>query len=227
MHNILVIDDDPKLSELLDEYLVSRGYRVQTAASGPAGLKRLAMGSVDLVVLDVMMPGMDGLEVLAEIRKTTSTPVVMLTARGDDTDRIVGLELGADDYMPKPFNPRELLARIKAVLRRSDGKKQESHVLTVADITLDPHRREVNVDGAAVTLTTTEFDILRALMGAAGRVIPREQLMERARGPEWASYDRSVDVHVSHLRKKLGDDAKSPQKIKTIRGIGYLMPTDK
>ena len=226
MQTILVIDDDPRLSTLLSEYLGSRGFEVLTAMDGPSGLERAAAGGMDLVVLDVMMPGMDGLAVLSALRQRSRVPVVMLTARGEDTDRIVGLELGADDYLSKPFNPRELLARIKAVLRRQGPAQTEEQALIAAGIRLEPARREVTVDGVAVELTTTEFDILRALLAAAGRVIPRERLMEQARGQEWAAYDRSVDVHISHLRRKLGDDPRKPRKIKTIRGVGYLVPRD-
>jgi DNA-binding response OmpR family regulator len=226
MQTILVIDDDPRLSTLLSEYLGARGFSVTTASDGPSGLERAAAGGMDLVVLDVMMPGMDGLQVLSALRQRSRVPVVMLTARGEDTDRIVGLELGADDYLAKPFNPRELLARIKAVLRRLEPDPDEEQALTAAGIRLEPSRREVTVDGASVELTTTEFDILRALLSAAGRVIPRERLMEQARGQEWAAYDRSVDVHISHLRRKLGDDPRKPARIKTIRGVGYLVPRD-
>ncbi|MBN2798199.1 MAG: response regulator transcription factor [Deltaproteobacteria bacterium] len=227
MHTVLVIDDDPGLAQLLGEYLGARGLRVMTATSGPEGLDRVAGGGVDLIVLDVMMPDMDGFEVLRTLRRTSSLPVVMLTARGDDMDRIIGLEIGADDYLAKPFNPRELLARVSAVLRRSAAPEPAAAALTAAGIRLDPERREVTVEGAPVELTTTEFDLLRALVAAAGRVIPRERLMEQARGEEWAAYDRSVDVHISHLRRKLGDDPRSPARIKTIRGVGYLVPRDK
>ena len=225
METLLVIDDDPGLSELLAEYLGGRGYAVHTAPDGRAGLDRLAGGGVDLVILDVMMPGMDGLEVLQHIRRDSRLPVIMLTARGEDTDRIVGLELGADDYLAKPFNPRELTARVKAVLRRAGAPAGvEPEVLSAVGIRLDPARREARLDGRLLELTTTEFDILRALVAAAGRVIPRERLMEQARGSEWAAYDRSVDVHISHLRRKLGDDPRRPQLIKTVRGVGYLVP---
>jgi two-component system OmpR family response regulator len=225
VQTILIIDDDPGLSSLLGEYLGARGFTVAQASDGPSGLTRLRGGGIDLVVLDVMMPGMDGLAVLTELRRSHTVPVVMLTARGEETDRIVGLELGADDYLAKPFNPRELLARIKAVLRRAAaGAPEVDATLSAAGIRLDPARREVSVDGEPVALTTTEFEILRALLSAAGRVIPRERLMEQARGQEWASYDRSVDVHISHLRKKLGDDPRRPERIKTVRGVGYFVP---
>ena len=149
----------------------------------------------------------------------------MLTARGEDTDRIVGLELGADDYLPKPFNPRELLARIKAVLRRTArAQSDDAEVFEASGVRVDAARREARIDGQPVVLTTTEFDILRVLVAAAGRVIPRERLMELARGEEWAAYERSVDVHVSHLRRKLGDDPRQPRRIKTVRGVGYMVP---
>ena len=224
MKTILVIDDDPKLSALLAEYLGGRGYRVETATDGNVGLKSLA--GVDCVILDVMMPGQSGFEVLTEIRKTSSTPVIMLTARGDDTDLIVGLEMGADDYLSKPFNPRELLARINAVLRRSTMPASTIRKANVdaAGMSLLPERREAFIDGERLDLTTTEFDILLALVKAAGRVIQRERLMEAARGEDWSAFDRSIDVHISNLRRKLNDDPKRPTRIKTIRGIGYLVP---
>ncbi len=174
------------------------------------------------------MPGKDGFQVLREIRARSHLPVIMLTARGDELDRIVGLELGADDYLPKPFNPRELQARIQAVLRRSQaGHDAEEQPLHAAGIAIDVARRDVRLDDRPVSLTTTEFEILRALVAAAGRVVPRERLMELARGPDWAAFERSVDVHVSHLRAKLGDDPRDPRLIKTVRGVGYLVPGGK
>jgi DNA-binding response OmpR family regulator len=221
---LLVIDDDLRLRELLAEYLGGRGHQVLTASNGDEGLARAMAGGVDLVVLDLMMPGRDGLSVLRELRAKSRLPVVMLTARGDDLDRIVGLELGADDYLAKPFNPRELVARIDAVLRRARPEGPVSDVLIAGPVRLDPDRRDVQVAGRHVELTTTEFDLLRALVANAGRVIPREKLMELARGEDFASFDRSVDVHISHLRRKLGDSPREPWLIKTIRGVGYLVP---
>jgi DNA-binding response OmpR family regulator len=222
---LLVVDDDPRLLGLLAEYLGGRGFDIVTAPDGEKGLDVLRMGGIDLVVLDVMLPGKDGFEVCREIRKTSQIPVVMLTARGDDTDRIVGLEIGADDYLQKPFNPRELLARINAVMRRMrDDRSSDNETFEAAGIRVDAARREATVGGQPIELTTTEFDILRALVSSAGRVIPRERLMELARGEEWAAYDRGVDVHISHLRRKLGDDPRQPKLIKTVRGIGYLVP---
>lgn len=228
MQTLLVIDDDPGIASLLVEYLGSRGFHVESVSGGRDGLLRLARGGVDLVVLDIMMPGMDGFETCRAIRRGEGgdprVPVIMLTARGDDFDRIVGLELGADDYLPKPFNPRELLARIQAVLRRARPTEAVDPILQAAGIRMDPARRECTVDGRAIELTTTEFDLLHALVAAAGRVIPREGLMAAARGDAYAAFDRSVDVHVSHLRRKLGDDPRKPRRIKTIRGVGYLVP---
>jgi DNA-binding response OmpR family regulator len=222
---VLIVEDDPGLAASLSEYLSGRGLAVERAQSGPEGLERARAGGVDIVVLDVMLPGMDGLSVLRELRRQSRLPVIMLTARGDDMDRIIGLELGADDYLCKPFNPRELLARLHAVLRRSQAAEGEG-VLRGAGIRVDVPRREVEVEGQPVELTTTEFDLLRVLVAAAGKVVPRERLMELARGEEWAAFDRSVDVHVSHLRRKLGDDPRQPRRIKTIRGVGYLVPRE-
>ena len=226
MRTILVVDDDARLRSLLEEYLTGRGFAVETAPDGEAGLERARSAGIDLVVLDIMLPGKDGLEVCRELRTFSRVPVIMLTARGDETDRIVGLELGADDYLPKPFNPRELVARIQAVLRRTDASDVASDVLRAGPVTVDPDRRLAHYEQRELDLTTTEFEILRALVANAGRVIPRERLMGLARGQDWAAYDRSVDVHISHLRKKLGDDSRSPQLIKTVRGVGYTMPRD-
>lgn len=224
MRRILVIDDDERIRALLAEYLGGRGFAVETAADGEAGLQALRRGGFDLAVLDVMMPGLDGFKVLRRLRPSSRVPVIMLTARGDDFDRIVGLELGADDYLPKPFNPRELLARIQAVLRRSESAPGAGQLLRAGDIVVDPDRRTVHLGDEAIELTTTEFELLRTLVANAGRVIPRERLMELARGEDYASFERSVDVHVSHIRKKLGDDARRPRLLKTVRGVGYTVP---
>ncbi len=223
---LLVIDDDERLRSLLAEYLGGRGYTVLTAPGGVPGLERLRAGGVDLIVLDVMMPDLDGFEVCRRARSFTKTPIIMLTARGDELDRIVGLEIGADDYLPKPFNPRELLARIQAVLRRTEAAPGAEGALRAGPLAVDVDRRVASLDGKDLTLTTTEFEILRTLVANAGRVIPRERLMELARGEEWAAFDRSVDVHISHLRRKLGDDSRQPVYIKTVRGVGYTMPRD-
>ncbi len=220
-----MVDDDERLRELLAEYLGGRGFAVASVESGEAALERLQQETFDLVVLDLMLPGADGLEVCRRIRATSRLPIVMLTARGEDTDRIVGLEVGADDYLPKPFNPRELLARIEAVLRRATSSNAEDG-LVAGRLRVDPSRRGVYLDGVEVELTSTEFDILRTLVAAAGRVVPRERLMEEARGAEFAAFDRSIDVHVSHIRRKIGDDPRRPRLVKTVRGVGYFVPRE-
>jgi two-component system OmpR family response regulator len=224
---ILVIDDDTRLRDLLAEYLDSRGYAVRTADGGEAGLEVVRSETVDLIVLDVMMPGMDGFEVLKALRHFSAIPVIMLTARGDEMDRIVGLEIGADDYMPKPFNPRELLARMQAVLRRTTSEAPQAGAkLSVGPLSIDVDRRSVTLDEQPIEMTTTEFELLKTLVANSGRVIPRERLMELARGEDFAAFDRSVDVHISHIRKKLGDDGKRPRFVKTVRGVGYTVPMD-
>jgi two-component system OmpR family response regulator len=226
MRKLLVIDDDERLRALLAEYLGARGLEVKTAPDGASGLERLRAEAFDLVILDVMMPGMDGFDVCRELRRTSKVPVIMLTARGDELDRIVGLELGADDYLPKPFNPRELLARVQAVLRRSEASQPGTALLRAGPLAVDPDRREATLDGRALEFTTTEFEILRTLVAHAGRVIPRERLMELARGQDFAAFERAVDVHVSHIRRKLGDDPRQPRFVKTVRGVGYTIPRE-
>lgn len=220
----LLIDDDTKLAELLAGYLAPHDVVVTHAADGPAGLRKLAGGGVDIVLLDIMMPGMDGLEVLRRLRGTSAVPVVMLTARGDETDRVVGLELGADDYLAKPVYPRELLARIRAVLRRVAPRGPDRRVV-VGDLEVDPEARTARIGERDLGLTGLEFDLLLALAERAGRVVPRDVLWEAARGDTVVS-ERTVDVHVSHLRAKLGDDARDPQRLKTVRGSGYVLVRD-
>ena len=222
-HRILVVDDDPKLASLLVEYLGGRGLFVEKAERAAEGLEKRRSGNFDLIVLDVMMPEMDGFDMLKELRKESQIPVIMLTARTEDFDRIVGLELGADDYLNKPFNPRELLARINAILRRSNPQKEEE-MLCASGIRMDIGGRKVFLEDVEIELTSTEFDILRVLLSNAGRVIARERLMELARGNDFAAFDRSIDVHISNVRKKIGDSSKKAQLIKTIRGVGYLIP---
>jgi two-component system response regulator CpxR len=217
--HVLVIDDDAELCALLGEFLRRENFEVVFAHDGASGLKQALEGRPSIVVLDVMLPAMDGFTVLRRIREKSKVPVLMLTARGEDVDRIVGLELGADDYLPKPFNPRELAARIRAILRRIDQPPEPGSVrLSVNGVTLDPATREVTRDGRRVDLTTFEFDILHALMKAAGRVLSRDDLMERLYQRKSTPFDRSIDVHVSHLRRKLETDRTL---IKTIRGVGY------
>jgi DNA-binding response OmpR family regulator len=222
---ILLIDDDARLHELLASYLDQNGFHVTWAVDGKKGLVALEAGAFDAVLLDVMMPGMDGLEVVRRIRQKSGIPVVMLTAKGDETDRVVGLELGADDYVPKPFSPRELLARLRAVMRRvrpeSVGEK-----MIVGDIEIDVPARVASVGGRPADLTGIEFDILVALVRRAGRVVPREALLSEAGRADVAVGERTVDVHISHLRQKLGDDPRAPKLIKTVRGVGYVLAKD-
>ena len=221
---VLLIDDDVRLYELLASYLTQNGFTVTCVPSGPEGISALAAGTYDAVLLDVMMPGMDGLEVLRRIREKSRIPVLMLTAKGDETDRVVGLEIGADDYVPKPFSPRELLARLRAVLRRAAPDTVDQRI-RVGDVTLEVGSRQVTVRDKPVELTGVEFDILPALARRPGRVVAREALPEAGRSDVTVG-DRTVDVHISHLRQKLGDDPKSPQMIKTVRGVGYVLAKD-
>ncbi len=214
---ILVIDDDVELCGLLREFLQREGFQVDVAHDGKAGLEKVGKDAPDLIVLDVMLPGMDGFEILRRLRQQGRIPVLMLTARGEDVDRIVGLELGADDYLAKPFNPRELAARIRAILRRMEPRPTDSRV-EVNGVTLDPGSREVVQDGKHVDLTTVEFDILEHLMRSAGRVLSRDALMEALYNRKATAFDRSMDMHISHLRRKLEGERTL---IKTVRGVGY------
>jgi len=218
---VLCIDDDQRLHALLADYLGQNGVTLVAAPDGPRGLAALAGGAFDAVFLDVMMPGMDGLEVMRRIREKSTIPVIMLTAKGDETDRVVGLELGADDYLPKPFSARELLARLRAVLRR--GAAESTDRITVGDLSVEIPAHEARVRGEPVALTGLEFDLLVALMRRAGRVVPRAALMDEAGRGDVVVGDRAVDVHISHLRQKLGDDPRAPRLIKTVRGVGYLL----
>lgn len=227
MNRILVIDDDIELCELLSDYLGNEGFEVQTVNQGEAGAAQALAEEYALVVLDVMLPQMNGFDVLRKIRESSKVPVIMLTARGDDIDRIVGLELGADDYLPKPFNPRELIARIRAVQRRSEtavgpANRPAGGELQVGDICLCPTSRSVSRNGTAVELTSVEFNLLEILLQQAGKVVSREELVEKSLGRRLSAYDRSIDVHVSALRKKLGKSYGNQERIKTVRGIGYL-----
>lgn len=226
MDRILVIDDDTELCELLTDYLAGQGFAVDAVHEGRQGAEQALAGNCELVVLDVMLPGMDGFDVLRRIRSESRVPVIMLTARGDDIDRIVGLELGADDYLPKPFNPRELVARIRAIQRRSAGNRPVASAapaeLRVGDVTLCPTSRQVRRDGETIDLTSVEFNLLEVLLARAGQVVDRETLVEEVLGRRLSAYDRSIDVHISALRKKLGRMAGRNERIRTIRGIGYL-----
>jgi DNA-binding response OmpR family regulator len=224
---VLLVDDDARLSELLGKYLEQNDVALTHERTGAAGLRALAAGAFDAVLLDVMMPGMDGLEVLRRVRQKSSIPVLMLTARGDEADRVAGLELGADDYVPKPFSPRELLARIRAVLRRvTPDVMGERLTAAGSGIEVDVPARTVTVEGRAVDLTGLEFDLLVALVRRAGRVVPRAALLSEAGRDDVAVGERTVDVHISKLRKKLGDDSRSPRLIRTVRGVGYVLARD-
>lgn len=224
---VLLIDDDARLFELLHSYFADHDVRLAHASDGPRGLQSLHTTTFDVVLLDVMMPGLDGLEVCKRIRQFSRVPVIMLTARGDETDRIVGLEIGADDYLPKPFSPRELLARMKAVMRRVDGSIQPPQDrLIVGDIALDAGSREVLLRGKRLDITGLEFDLLRTLMKRAGRVVARDTLLTEAGRSDVVVGERTIDVHISHLRQKLGDDSRSPSLIKTVRGVGYVLVHD-
>jgi two-component system, OmpR family, response regulator CpxR len=225
MERVLVIDDDVGLCELVDEYLEPEGYDVEAAHNGERGIARALSSDHALVILDVMLPGINGFDVLRRIRAKSRIPVLMLTARGDDIDRIVGLEIGADDYLSKPFNPRELVARIRAILRRSQPDESLAggrESLNVGDIEMDLGTRTVRCSGALVELTVVEYDLLEKLLRAAGQIAKREDLVKEVLGRELSPFDRSIDMHVSNLRKKLGHRLNGLERIKTIRGVGYI-----
>jgi len=222
--SILIIDDDVELCELVREYLEGEGFEVDAVYDGPAGVDRCLATDPELVILDVMLPGLGGFAVLSRIREDSRVPVIMLTARGEEVDRIVGLEMGADDYIPKPFNPRELVARIRAILRRTTGpmENQERTVLEVGDLEMDLGGRQVRCNNDEVELTGAEFMILEVLLREAGNVVSRDELSRQALGRRTSAFDRSLDVHLSNLRRKLGPLAGGGERIKTIRGVGYL-----
>jgi two-component system response regulator CpxR len=226
MDRVLIVDDDTELCELVTEYLRPEGFDIEAVHTGDQGLLRALSGEHVLVVLDVMLPGMNGLDVLRRLRSQSQIPVIILTARGDDVDRIVGLEIGADDYLPKPFNPRELVARIRAILRRAQpgvsADTTDEHKLSVGDVVLDPAARTVRCAGEPVDLTSVEFSLLEILMREAGHVVTREQIAKDVLGRRFMAYDRSIDMHVSKLRRKLGPQADGDERIKTIRGVGYI-----
>jgi two-component system response regulator CpxR len=223
---LLVVDDDRKLCGLIRDYLLPHGWHTEMRHTGPEGLEAARRGNFEAVLLDVMMPGMDGFEVLRELRKTSTVPVLMLTAMGEEADRIVGLELGADDYLPKTFSSRELLARLRAVTRRgnrSDPSSIPPADLVCGDLVVSEDRHVATLAGEALDLTALEFAILVCLVKARGRVKSREALLEEVSDRRFDVFDRSIDVHVSQLRRKLGDDARQPRFIHTIRGVGYKL----
>ena len=218
---VLIIDDDEKLNLLLTDYLLKMGFEVLSAVLPEEGLQLLEQENPDLVILDVMLPEMDGFEVCRTIRQSSTVPVIMLTARGEVMDRVVGLEIGADDYLPKPFEPRELVARIQSVLRRVQPKNL-SAVQKFGALIIDFQKREVTLDEKIVYLTSNEFECLALLVKNVGKVLDRDQIMEDLRGIEWDAFNRSVDITMSRLRNKLADDPKNPRFVKTIWGTGYL-----
>jgi DNA-binding response OmpR family regulator len=222
---ILIIDDDEKLCRLVKEYLGAMGYEVEGAHSGTEGLKRALKGTFDAVILDVMLPEMDGFELLKQLRAESHVPVLMLTSRGDETDRIVGLEIGADDYLPKTFSTRELLARLRAVIRRSrmtiKGVETKNSALTFGQLTLDEGTYEAFLEGNRLDLTPIEYRILLRLAKVGGKVLTREQILDAVADRNYDVFDRSIDMHVSSLRGKLGDDPRNPRFIRTVRGAGY------
>lgn len=221
MDGILVIDDDRELGDLLKEYLTGEGFKVVLRYDGKTGSSEALTGRYDLVVLDVMLPGQNGFDVLREIRKVSSVPVVMLTAKGDEVDRILGLEMGADDYLPKPFSPRELLARIRAVLRRH-GSQMDKERFMVGDLEMVVPSRQVFLEGQPVDMTAMEFRLLETLLRSVGRIITRDELFIKVLERSSSPFDRSLDMHVSNLRKKLGPHKDGSDRIRTIRGEGYL-----
>ena len=226
--HLLIVDDDHEIRRLMVELFEEHGFRVTAFASGAGLANRLLTSGFDLAILDLMLPGCDGFEVLRRIRKQSAVPVLMLTARGDEADRIVGLELGADDYLPKTFSTRELLARLRAVTRRSSHAVAGSHPeadeeVQAGDLRVNPASRTASLGDSALTLTPVEFDLLHSLARAQGRVKSREQLLDEIRNRNYEVFDRSIDVHISALRKKLGDDPKEPRFIRTVRSAGYML----
>jgi len=225
---ILIVDDDKRLCQLVADYLEPMGYEVKKAHNGVQGLKMILGGDYQAVILDVMMPQMDGFEVLKRLRKESDIPVLMLTARGDETDRIVGLEMGADDYLPKTFSSRELLARLRAVTRRYLVSKRRAasagahNVLTFGNLQIEKDSRTVRLDSKTLNLTPLEYDLLTSLADSAGRVLTRDQLLDAVAGRSYEVFDRSVDVHISLLRRKLGEDPRNPKFIQTVRSAGYM-----
>ena len=220
---ILLIDDDQELAAMLQDFLTPDYLALTAAASGEAGIEAFTAGSYDLLILDIMLPGINGLDVLRHVRQKSDVPVIMLTARGDDIDRIIGLEIGADDYIAKPFNPRELAARIKAILRRAQPGQQRQDAVAAGNIRIDTQSRRVSVGDEVLRLTGTEYEILRCLMEAPGEVVSKEQLSERALGRRLLPYDRSIDTHISNLRGKLVRAGTGTDAISNQRGVGYLL----
>lgn len=225
MSKVLIIDDDEELCELVSEYLAVEGFETESVHDGETGLQNAITGDYDMAILDVMLPKMNGFDVLRNLRAKSALPVIMLTARGEDTERIVGLEIGADDYLPKPFNPRELVARLRAILRRvnnEDDDEGATEKLHVEDLEISASSRSAKLDGVEIGLTSVEFDLLTALVREAGKIIKKEDLSEKVLERSLSPYDRSLDMHISNLRKKLGLRADGTERIKTVRSVGYI-----
>jgi two-component system response regulator CpxR len=225
MDRVLIIDDDEELCDLVSEYLTVEGFETTCVHDGQSGLDRARSGDFDMAILDVMLPKMNGFDVLRKLREDSDVPVLMLTARGDDMERIVGLEIGADDYLPKPFNPRELVARLRAILRRAsndDGNGAMPEKVQVDDLEISTTSRSAKIDGAEVGLTSVEFDLLVYLVRQAGKIVKKEDLSENVLERSLSPYDRSLDMHISNLRKKLGHRRDGSERIKTVRSVGYI-----
>lgn len=225
MDKILIIDDDEELCELVSEYLGVEGFEVESVNDGETGLERALSGDYDMAILDVMLPKMNGFDVLRNLREESQLPVIMLTARGDDMERIVGLEIGADDYLPKPFNPRELAARLRAILRRATADETDptdDDKLSVDGVEVVASARTATCDGKDLNLTSVEFEVLAELLREAGKIVKKEDLSERVLGRSLSPFDRSLDMHISNVRKKLGPRADGSERIKTIRSVGYI-----
>jgi two-component system alkaline phosphatase synthesis response regulator PhoP len=227
MKTILVVDDEPKITQLARDYLEHAGFGVLVAGDGPSALTAVRRQHPDLVVLDLGLPGLDGLDVTRELRRDSAIPIVMLTARDDELDKLLGLELGADDYLTKPFSPRELVARVRAVLRRAETAATPSDVIRAGDVVLDVPRMRAEVAGRVVELTTTEFGLLQTLAASPGRIFTRSQLLDAVRGVAFESYERAIDSHIKNLRRKLEPDPREPRYVLTVYGVGYRFADDR
>jgi DNA-binding response OmpR family regulator len=227
MKTILVVDDEPKITQLARDYLEHAGFAVLVAGDGEAALVAVRQRHPDLVVLDLGLPGLDGLDVTRELRRGSAIPIVMLTARDDELDKLLGLELGADDYLTKPFSPRELVARVRAVLRRSEAATAPSDLIRAGDVILDVPRMRAEVAGRVVELTATEFGLLRTLTASPGRIFTRSQLLDEIRGVAFESYERAIDSHIKNLRRKLEPDPREPRYVLTVYGVGYRFADDR
>jgi DNA-binding response OmpR family regulator len=227
MKTILVVDDEPKIATLARDYLEHAGFAVLTAVDGPSALTTIRQRRPDLVVLDLGLPGLDGLDVTRELRRASTIPIVMLTARDDELDKLLGLELGADDYLTKPFSPRELVARVRAVLRRADRPPEAAETIRAGDVVLDLPRMRAEVDGTVVDLTPTEFQLLATMAARPGRIFTRAQLLDTLHGISFETYERAIDSHVKNLRRKIEPDPRSPRYILTVYGVGYRFADDR